>query len=101
MTEDSGISTGGFLSEAEGPDGKDTEPAGDVPTDADGDGGNVGFAFPIVTDPVNSVFKMLEGKEADLITFHASFRKSLQASVGRSLARSPSSSRATFKSIWV
>ncbi len=82
MTEDSGISSGGFLSEAEGPDGEDTGGASDGDSDSDGDGGSVGFAFPIVTDPVDSVFQMLKGQDADLILFHASFSESLQGTVG-------------------
>ena len=65
MTETPGSSTGGFLSEAGG-----------------SSGGSLGFEFPIVTDPVHTVFQMLEGQDADLITFHASVSANLSAAAG-------------------
>jgi RTX calcium-binding nonapeptide repeat (4 copies) len=64
MTADPGSSSG-FLSEAQG-----------------STGGSFGFAFPIVTDPVHTVFRMLAGQDADLITFHASASASLSGAVG-------------------
>ena len=74
MTEDPGSSSG-FLSEATGSNG------------------SFGFTFPIVTDPLHTVFQMLAGEDADLITFHASVSASLSAAAGRSSAHFPSSSR--------
>ena len=63
MTEDPGSSSG-FLSEATGSNG------------------SFGFTFPIVTDPLHTVFQMLAGEDADLITFHASVSASLSAAAG-------------------
>ena len=85
MTEDPASNQGFFSGTGETDDDADADAATDGADDSGGGVGgskSFGFAFPIVTDPIHGVLAMLSGKDADLVTFHASASASLHGTVG-------------------